>query len=80
MFFVLFKILHSLISSVDKLPITQQGCPLRVRTKNFLSAEFLIPKEGDCTELHGKLNKLRPGSLIVYFCFDRSQQFLLFFF
>jgi hypothetical protein len=46
---------------VDKLPITQQGCPLRVRTKNFFSAEFIIPKERDCTELHATLNQLRPG-------------------
>ncbi|CAF1210148.1 unnamed protein product [Adineta steineri] len=55
-------ILHSLISSVDKLPTTQQGCPLRVRTKHFLSAEFLIPKERDCADLHATLNQLKPDS------------------
>ncbi|CAF4320788.1 unnamed protein product, partial [Adineta steineri] len=45
-------ILHSLILSADKLPTTQQGCPLRVRTKHFFSIEFIIPKERDCVELH----------------------------
>lgn len=62
-------ILHSLISSVDKLPITQQGCPLRIRTKNFLSAEFVIPKERDCTELHATLVQLRPDSYDKLYCF-----------
>jgi hypothetical protein len=46
---------------VDKLPTTQQGCPLRVRTKNFLSAEFTIPKERDCADLYTTLNQLKPG-------------------
>jgi hypothetical protein len=54
-------ILHSLLSSVDKLSITQQGCPLRVRTKNFFSAEFIIPKESDCADLHATLNQLKSG-------------------
>ena len=46
---------------MDILPITQHGCPLRVRTKHFFSAEFIIPKEGDRTDLHGTLTRLRAG-------------------
>jgi hypothetical protein len=48
---------------VDKLPTTQQGCPLRVRTKNFLSAEFTIPKERDCADLFATLNQLKAGKI-----------------
>ena len=55
------QILHSLIASVDKLPTTQQGCPLRVRTKHFHSVEFTIPKERDCADLYATLNQLKPG-------------------
>jgi len=63
-------ILHSLLSSIDKLPVTQQGCPLRVRTKHFFSAEFIIPKERDCTDLHTTLNQLRPGKQEIFFSFE----------
>ncbi|CAF0878280.1 unnamed protein product [Adineta ricciae] len=62
-------ILHSLISSVDKLPTTQQGCPLRVRTKHFLSAELTIPKERDCADLYTTLNQLKPDSYEKLYCF-----------
>lgn len=62
-------ILHSLISYVDRLPHTQHGYPLRVRTKTFLSAEFLIPKERDCADLHTTLNQLRPDSYEKLYCF-----------
>ncbi|UJR26200.1 hypothetical protein I4U23_007543 [Adineta vaga] len=62
-------ILHSLISSVDKLPTTQQGCPLRVRTKHFLSAEFTIPRERDCADLYATLNQLKPDSYEKLYCF-----------
>ncbi|CAF1000015.1 unnamed protein product [Rotaria sordida] len=62
-------ILHSLISSVDKLPTTQHGCPLRVRTKHFLSAEFTIPKERDCADLYATLNQLKPDSYEKLYCF-----------
>ncbi|CAF2973142.1 unnamed protein product [Rotaria sp. Silwood2] len=63
------SILHSFISSVDKLPITQQGCPLRIRTKHFFSAEFIIPKERDCTDLHATLIQLKPDSYEKLYCF-----------
>ena len=56
-----FQILQSLISSVEKLPTTQHGCPLRVQTRHFLSVEFIIPKERECTDLYTTLNQLRPG-------------------
>lgn len=47
---------------MDKLPTTQHGCPLRVRTKHFLSAEFTIPKERDCADLYATVNQLKPGN------------------
>ena len=58
---ILFQILHSLISSADKLPITKQGYPLRVHTKHFFFAEFIISKERECSDLHATLNQLKPG-------------------
>ncbi|CAF1610320.1 unnamed protein product [Adineta ricciae] len=63
-------ILLPLISSADKLPTTQQGCPLRVRTKHFLSIEFIIPKERDCTDLHATLNQLKCDSIEKLYCFN----------
>ncbi|UJR22795.1 hypothetical protein I4U23_025827 [Adineta vaga] len=62
-------ILHSLILSADKLPTTQQGCPLRIRTKHFFSIEFIIPKERDCTDLHATLNQLKAESYEKLYCF-----------
>ncbi|CAM4750036.1 unnamed protein product [Rotaria magnacalcarata] len=62
-------ILHSLTSYVDKLPTTQHGCPLHVRTKHFLAAEFTIPKERDCADLHATLNQLKPDSYEKLYCF-----------
>ncbi|CAF1474994.1 unnamed protein product [Adineta steineri] len=62
-------ILHSLILSADKLPTTQQGCPLRVRTKHFFSIEFIIPKERDCVELHATLNQLKAESHEKLYCY-----------
>ena len=59
-----------MISSVEKLPTTQHGCPLRVRTKHFFCAEFIIPKERDCTELYNRLSRIKPGRLSPIFSFD----------
>ena len=36
------SLLH--IESVEKLPLTTQGCPLSIKCKNFLSLSFIIPK------------------------------------
>ncbi|CAF2134637.1 unnamed protein product [Rotaria magnacalcarata] len=62
-------ILHSLISTVDRLPITQLGSPLRIRTKHFFSADFIIPKERDCSDLHATLSQLKPDSYEKLYCF-----------
>ena len=36
------------IESVEKLPLTTQGCPLVIKCKTFLSLSFIIPKGRPC--------------------------------
>ncbi len=61
---------------MEKLPTTQQGCPLRVRTKHFFSAEFIIPKERDCADLYATLNQLKPGTIKINLSLENSFFFL----
>jgi len=57
-----FQILHMHIASVEKLPLTTTGSPLQIRCKTFLSVTFVIPRERDCHEVFGTLQKLsQPG-------------------
>jgi len=50
------------IASVEKLPLTTTGSPLQIRCKTFLSVTFVIPRERDCHEVFGTLQKLsQPG-------------------
>ncbi|KAF2353747.1 Myotubularin-like phosphatase domain [Trinorchestia longiramus] len=63
-------ILHMHISSVEKMPLSTQGCPLHIRCKTFLSVTFIIPKERDCHEIFTALLQLsQPAILDNLFCF-----------
>lgn len=58
------------ISSVERLPITTTGSPLLVRTKNFQSVFFVIPRERDCHEMHQTLLRLsQPVHIDELYCF-----------
>lgn len=46
------------VYSVEKQPITTNGCPLFVKCKNFLHVTFMIPKERDAQDVYLSLNQL----------------------
>lgn len=55
-------ILHSLIASVEKLPITTIGSPLLMRCKHFLCITFVIPKEKEAHDIYQSLIQLSQPS------------------
>ncbi|KAF6091097.1 myotubularin related protein 8 [Phyllostomus discolor] len=46
------------IATVEKLPLTSEGCPLIVRCKNFLVAHFILDSDTICQEVYISLLKL----------------------
>lgn len=55
--------LHHLIATVEKLPLTAMGCPLHISCKNFHVAHFVISSERDCQNVHQSLVRLsQPGT------------------
>lgn len=59
-----FQILHMLMSTVEKQPLTTGGSPLQIRCKNFMTVKFIIPKERDCLDIYQSLLKLsQPGKM-----------------
>ncbi|XP_053474853.1 myotubularin-related protein 7b isoform X1 [Ictalurus furcatus] len=64
-------LLHSLISSVDRLPATPTGSPLILRCKNFQVFQFLLPLERECVDVQESLTHLsRPERYGELFCFS----------
>ncbi|CAG9130462.1 unnamed protein product [Plutella xylostella] len=58
------------ISSVERLAISTAGSPLLVRTKNFQSVLFVIPRERDCHEMFQTLQRLsQPVHIDELYCF-----------
>lgn len=55
-------ILHSLIASVEKLPITAIGSPLLMRCKHFLCITFVIPREKEAHDIYQSLIQLSQPS------------------
>ncbi|XP_022689536.1 myotubularin-related protein 6-like isoform X2 [Varroa jacobsoni] len=51
-------LLHMHIQSMEKQALTTSGCPLVVRSKNFLSVTFLIPAERQCHDIYQSLLQL----------------------
>ncbi|KAH9526993.1 complexed with cef1p [Dermatophagoides farinae] len=63
-------ILHSLIASVEKLPITTIGSPLLMRCKHFLCITFVIPKEKEAHDIYQSLIQLsQPNRIEQLYCF-----------
>lgn len=60
-----FQIMLTHIGSIDKLPLSTSGSPLLIRCKNFLSVNFVIPRERECHDVYTTLLKLcQPGKFI----------------
>lgn len=58
-------ILHSLIASVEKLPITAMGSPLLMRCKHFLCITFVIPREKEAHDIYQSLIQLSQPSKYI---------------
>lgn len=59
-------ILHSLIASVEKMPITTIGSPLLMRCKHFLCITFVIPREKEAHDIYQSLIQLsQPSTSII---------------
>ena len=55
-------IYYSLISSVEKQPLSTAGSPILIKCKHFLSCLFIVSKDCDCQTLNLALWKhSRPG-------------------
>ncbi|KAH9408592.1 Myotubularin- protein 6 [Tyrophagus putrescentiae] len=64
-------ILHSLIASVEKLPITTIGSPLLMRCKHFLCITFVIPREKEAHDIYQSLIQLsQPSRIESLYCFQ----------
>ncbi|ROI16005.1 Myotubularin-related protein 7 [Anabarilius grahami] len=64
-------VLHSLMSTVERLPTNPSGSPLIIRCKNFHVYRLLIPQEKDCVDVLASLTRLsRPERYGELFCFS----------
>ncbi|CAG2118872.1 unnamed protein product, partial [Medioppia subpectinata] len=64
-------ILHTLISSIEKLSITTTGSPLLMRCKHFLCVTFVIPKERDAHDIYLSIYQLsQPTNIEDLYCFN----------
>uniref|UniRef100_A0A4W5LRL6 Myotubularin related protein 8 n=1 Tax=Hucho hucho TaxID=62062 RepID=A0A4W5LRL6_9TELE len=62
--------LHHLIATVEKLPLTAMGFPLHISCKNFHVAHFVISSETDCQNVHQSLVRLsQPGKVEELYAF-----------
>ncbi|KAG8233295.1 hypothetical protein J437_LFUL012230 [Ladona fulva] len=67
------QVLHMHIASVEKLPLSTSGSPLRIRCKTFLSVTFVLPKERDCHDVYTTLQQLSlPVHIQDLYCFHYS--------
>ncbi|ESO88450.1 hypothetical protein LOTGIDRAFT_125960 [Lottia gigantea] len=68
-------ILHSHMSSVEKLAITTAGCPIQIRCKNFMNITFLIHRERDSHDIYTSLMELsKPDDIENLYAFQFSTQ------
>ncbi|KAG2456740.1 MTMR6 protein, partial [Polypterus senegalus] len=66
-----YSILHHHIATVEKLPLTTNGCPLVIQCRNFRVVHFVIPKERDCHDIYSSLLQLhRPVSYSELYAFS----------
>ncbi|XP_061628087.1 myotubularin-related protein 7b isoform X5 [Phyllopteryx taeniolatus] len=63
------RVLHSMVSSVERLPTTPAGCQLILRCKDFRIFQLLIQQEKDCFDVHTSLLRLsRPEKYSELYC------------
>lgn len=68
-------ILHSHIASVEKLPLTAAGSPLKIRCKTFLIVTFVISRDRDSQEIYTSLLQLsKPEKLEDLHAFSFNPQ------
>jgi len=64
-------ILHMHISSVDKLPLTTSGSPVRIQCSNFRVVTFMVNRDRDAQDIYTSLAQLsRPNSVEELYCFQ----------
>ncbi|XP_026522885.1 myotubularin-related protein 7 [Notechis scutatus] len=64
-------ILHSQISSIEKLATSASGCPMLIRCKNFQNIQFIMSQERDCHDVYISLIRLaRPVKYEELYCFS----------
>ncbi|XP_035027081.2 LOW QUALITY PROTEIN: myotubularin-related protein 7-like [Hippoglossus stenolepis] len=62
-------VLHSMVSSVERLPTTPAGSQLILRCKDFRVFQILIPQERDGLDVHASLVRLsRPEKYNELYC------------
>lgn len=68
-------ILHSHIASVEKLPLTAAGSPLKIRCKTFLIVTFVVSRDRDGQEIYTSLLQLsKPEKLEDLYAFSYNPQ------
>ncbi|XP_061763303.1 myotubularin-related protein 7-like isoform X2 [Nerophis ophidion] len=66
-------VLHSMVSSVERLPTTQAGSHLILHCKDFRIFQLLIPQEKDCFDIHSSLLRLsRPEKYSELYCLSSN--------
>jgi len=64
-------ILHMHISSVDKLPLTTSGSPVRIQCSNFRVVTFMVNRDRDAQDIYTSLYSLsRPATIEELYCFQ----------
>lgn len=69
-------IIYHHIASVEKLPLTTNGCPLLIHCKNFRVVHFVFVRERDCHEVYISLLKLsQPENHEDLYAFSYNPKF-----
>jgi len=64
-------LLHMHLNTVEKLPLTTSGSPLRIQCSNFFCATFLIHRDKDAQDVYTSLVHLsRPARVEELYCFQ----------
>ncbi|XP_069066645.1 myotubularin-related protein 8 isoform X2 [Pleurodeles waltl] len=69
-------IIHHHIATVEKLPLTTNGCPLLIHCKNFRVLHFVLVRERDCHDVYTSLLKLsQPENHEDLYAFSYNPKF-----
>jgi len=68
------RILHMHISTVEKLPLTTSGSPLRIQCSNFRTATFMVARDQEAQNVFTSLIRLsRPVAVYDLYCFEYTR-------